>query len=101
MQKLSDAVTILNIIFLAAVTVWLISDLIHNRKTKKLNTVKSDSSDSDVHIKSDDLCDRCIFGDCGVACKKSKPCQMDNGALCRCDSVQYGTPCEYFEEVNL
>lgn len=57
--------------------------------------------DNELHIKSDDLCDRCIFGNCSVDCKKTKPCRMNNGALCLCDSVQYGTPCDYFKEVNL
>ena len=53
--------------------------------------------DNELNIKSDDLCDRCIFGNCNIECRKiNNPCQMDSGALCLCDSVQYGTPCEYF-----
>ena len=53
----------------------------------------------DVHIRSDELCERCRFGACERRCRHEK-CRMEAGALCRCDEIQYGTPCPYFEEAE-
>ncbi|MDY4231386.1 MAG: hypothetical protein SOX74_04800 [Candidatus Faecousia sp.] len=50
----------------------------------------------EVHIRSDELCERCAFGACGHKCSG---CELDRGMLCACDEVQVGTPCEHFREV--
>lgn len=57
---------------------------------------RGDKMGQEVHIRSDELCERCAFGACGHKCSG---CELDRGMLCACDEVQVGTPCEHFREV--
>lgn len=54
---------------------------------------------TDNQIKSTDLCERCgysYFRHCyGKSCYG---CEMDGGEKCKCNTIQYGTPCPYFRE---
>lgn len=53
------------------------------------------------HIKSDDLCDRCKYGQCaGMKDKPCGDCPMDIKLGCQCDFIGYGTPCKAFEEAE-
>lgn len=51
------------------------------------------------NIKSKDLCERCgysYFRHCyGKSCYG---CEMDGDEKCKCNTIQYGTPCPYFRE---
>lgn len=50
-------------------------------------------------IKSTDSCDRCRYNQCsGNKRKNCKQCKMDFGIGCLCDTVEWGTPCPYYEE---
>ncbi len=53
---------------------------------------------SEVHIRSDELCERCLYGDCGVKCTRGDDCPLNGDRRCRCDGILPGTPCPYFEE---
>lgn len=52
-----------------------------------------------VHLRSDELCERCTYGECGLICR-DRECPLDAGIICKCDKVVYGTPCPYFEEAE-
>lgn len=53
----------------------------------------------DQVIRSDDACDRCVYGQCaGIKRKPCSTCDHNMVIGCRCDTVSYGTPCIYFKE---
>ena len=55
--------------------------------------------EKEVHIRSEELCERCIYGQCGQVCLDARQyCGLDDGMSCKCDEVEYGTPCPYFKE---
>lgn len=52
-----------------------------------------------VHIKTDDLCDRCVFAACNTAlCATGNGCPQNSVFGCRCLWVEQNTPCPYFKE---
>ena len=63
--------------------------------------------DNDTHIKSKDLCERCVYSD--EFCEPYKDCKFCAQRMyasnqrhgCRCDTIQAGTPCPYFEDVKI
>ena len=63
--------------------------------------------DNDIHIKSKGLCDRCVYSD--EFCEPYKDCKSCGQRMyasnqrygCRCDTIQFGTPCPYFEDVKI
>lgn len=54
-----------------------------------------------VHIKTDDLCDRCVFAACNTAlCATDNGCPQNSVFGCRCLWVEQNTPCPYFTEAR-
>lgn len=62
--------------------------------------------DNDIHIKSADLCERCVYSD--EFCEPYIDCQFCGQRMyasdaqygCCCDTVKTGTPCPYFREAE-
>ena len=62
--------------------------------------------DNDIHIKSKYLCERCVYSDefcepieCKFCGQRMYASNQRHG--CRCDTIQAGTPCPYFEDVKI
>ena len=62
--------------------------------------------DNEIHIKSKDLCERCVYSDefcealeCKFCAQRMYASNQRHG--CRCDTIQAGTPCPYFEDVKI
>ena len=59
-----------------------------------------------VHIKSEELCDRCEFSveRCMMGQEEGLDrcdgCKLDRMGTCVCDEIANGTPCEFFEEYD-
>lgn len=62
--------------------------------------------DNDIHIKSADLCERCVYSYkfCPHNCSNCRQLMYASADLshirCRCDTIQFGTPCPYFDEAK-
>lgn len=60
----------------------------------------------DNQIKSTDLCERCVYSDefCPRNCSNCRQLMHASASnereVCRCDTIQFGTPCPYFEEAE-
>lgn len=58
--------------------------------------------DDDLHIKSRDLCERCVHGECRVDCPYCpmfRPANAEGDAAgCLCGLIDEQTPCPYFRE---
>jgi len=51
-------------------------------------------------IKTPDLCERCIYGECNSKMPFCLLCEMidEVGMKCKCDTIKTNTPCPYFVE---
>ena len=58
--------------------------------------------DDEVHIKSRELCERCVHGACSTGCKfcpMFRPTNAEGDAAgCLCGLIEDRTPCPYFLE---
>lgn len=52
------------------------------------------------HIKTADLCERCVYGLMCYVYFDCRGCPCVEDGWCRCIMIKNNTPCPYFEEVK-